>query len=161
MPESFLYILTFLTALGCGINAGLFFVFSNTIMTALERLRPAEGGAAMREINRVILNPVFFSVFFGTAVGSLLLIVAASRFPAARGYLTAGGACYLVGCIVVTVTRNVPLNEALQRADPGSPDEAALWARYLKEWTAWNHVRTVACVLAAGLFTLALTVFSF
>jgi hypothetical protein len=23
-----------------------------------------------------------------------------------------------------------------------------LWARYLKDWTFWNHVRTIACMAA-------------
>lgn len=159
MPESFIFVLSLLAAVGSGINAGLFFIFSNTIMTSLGRLKPAEGAAAMQMINRVILNPVFFAIFFGTAVASLLLIVAASRVPGGGRYLTGGGALYLLGCIVVTVTRNVPLNEALDKSDVASAEGARLWERYLKEWTVWNHVRTIACVLAAGMFTLGLTAF--
>jgi uncharacterized membrane protein len=31
-----------------------------------------------------------------------------------------------------------------------------VWAAYLKDWTFWNHVRTVASVVASGLFVAAL-----
>jgi uncharacterized membrane protein len=51
---------------------------------------------------------------------------------------------------------NVPLNNALARVDPSSAAGAAEWARYLKDWTLWNHVRTVASIAAAALFTYAL-----
>jgi len=50
---------------------------------------------------------------------------------------------------------NVPLNNAIDRADPGA-DNAALWADYGARWTRWNHVRTLASLGAAGLFIAAL-----
>ena len=61
------FVLVLLAALGSGLMAGLFFVFSVAIMTALERLMPHEGVAAMQHINVVIINPLFALVFFGTA----------------------------------------------------------------------------------------------
>ena len=78
-------------------------------------------------------------------------------------YSTCGGTLivlasmiYLVGCIGVTMLRNVPLNNALAAVTPGTPEAAALWTRYLSEWTLWNTVRTVAPILSAVLFTVAL-----
>jgi len=58
---------------------------------------------------------------------------------------------YLVGNIVVTMIFNVPLNNALDAADPVSADGAALWSRYLSTWTAWNHVRTLSCLASLAL----------
>ena len=58
----------FLSALGSGLMAGLFFIFSVCIMTALGRLAPANGIAAMQSINVTILNGFFLTVFMGTAV---------------------------------------------------------------------------------------------
>jgi len=52
--------------------------------------------------------------------------------------------------------RNVPLNNALTAVTLGTPEATALWTRYLSEWTMWNTVRTVAPVLSAILFTVAL-----
>jgi uncharacterized membrane protein len=51
---------------------------------------------------------------------------------------------------------NVPRNNALAAAAPEAAESAGLWARYLAQWTAWNHLRTVACIAAAAAFTLAL-----
>jgi uncharacterized membrane protein len=33
---------------------------------------------------------------------------------------------------------------------------AAVWRHYLKVWTVWNHVRTVAALAAAASFIVAL-----
>jgi len=68
-----------------------------------------------------------------------------------------GGLVYVLGMFGVTMVFNVPLNNALAAADPSSQGTAPLWARYLKEWTFWNHVRTVACVAACALFIVAIT----
>jgi uncharacterized membrane protein len=69
----------------------------------------------------------------------------------------AGSALYLIGVVVVTIAFNVPRNDALAAADADSPAGAELWQRYLREWTAGNHVRTVAPLAAAALLTISLT----
>ncbi len=40
---------------------------------------------------------------------------------------------------------------------PESADGAKLWATYLSRWTMWNHVRMIAALGAAALFTLSLS----
>jgi uncharacterized membrane protein len=57
---------------------------------------------------------------------------------------------------VVTMVFNVPLNDALAAVDPGSPDAALVWARYLKDWTFWNHVRSITSTAACALFIAAI-----
>ncbi len=44
----------------------------------------------------------------------------------------------------------------LKAAEPASAEGASLWTRYRASWTAWNHVRTVACLAAAAALTVAL-----
>src|SRR5262245_4297739 len=68
-------ILTFVTALGCGLVAGIFFAFSNFVMKALARVPPAQGVATMQSINVVVLNRWFFVVFLGTAFCCFALAV--------------------------------------------------------------------------------------
>lgn len=145
-------------ALGSGLIAGLFFAFSTFIMTALADRPPAEGMAAMVSINRVILRSLFMLVFFGTALLALGLAIYAliNRTPASP-WLIAGAAAYLLGSIGVTIVWNVPLNNAIDRADPAA-DNQALWAHYVARWTAWNHIRTVASLGASALFIGALVV---
>jgi len=156
--DRLLFALTFVAALGCGLMAGLFFTFSTFVMTALGRLPPAGGISAMQSINVAILNPVFFTVFFGTAVVCMVLAVAAflGWSEGRTVALLAGSLLYLAGSILVTMLFNVPLNNALAAVDPASADGASLWTRYLTTWTSWNHVRTIACLGAAAAFTLAL-----
>ena len=152
------FVLPFVAALGCGVMTGIFFAFSVFMMTALGRLPPPAGITAMRSINAAILNPLFFVVFFGTAGLCLLAAIAAIvEWPLPEAfYLIAGSVLYLVGGLLVTMQRNVPLNLALDRSNPESAEAALLWLRYLKVWTAWNHVRTVASLAAMAAFILAL-----
>jgi uncharacterized membrane protein len=54
--DGFLAALTVVAALGCGLNAGVFFAFSSFVMKALARLQPAQGIAAMQSINLVAIT---------------------------------------------------------------------------------------------------------
>jgi uncharacterized membrane protein len=156
--DGFLFTLTFVTALGCGLIGGLFFAFSVAVMQALARLPAAGGIAAMQSINSAILNPLFLSVFLGTAAGcALVMITALARWHSPNSvYLLVGGALYLVGSLLVTVVCNVPKNNALASVAPADPDSAGLWAGYLASWTAWNHVRTVASLASLSSLILGL-----
>lgn len=151
-------VLIFAAAIGCGLVAGIFFAFSSFVMAALGRLPSDDGIAAMNAINITVINPGFMLAFFGTAA----LCLAASAGVALRWTASGGtlvllaSVIYLVGCIGVTMLRNVPLNNALAAVTPGTPEAAALWTRYLGEWTLWNTVRTVAPIVSAALFTVAL-----
>ncbi|HMK42384.1 MAG TPA: anthrone oxygenase family protein [Methyloceanibacter sp.] len=153
-----LFVVTLLSALGSGLIGGLFFAFSVFVMTALGRIAPAAGIAAMQSINVAVLNPVFFAAFFGTAVlTALALIAGLSNWPQASArYLVVGGMLYLAGTIAVTMVCNVPLNNKLARVQPESDEGALLWQRYLSDWTAWNHVRTITALAASACFIMAL-----
>ena len=69
--NNLLSVITFSAALGSGLMAGLFFVFSNSVMKALAALPPDKGIAAMQAINVAIVNPLFLAVFLGTAAACL------------------------------------------------------------------------------------------
>ena len=156
--EKFLPTLTLLAALGSGLIAGVFFAFSSFVMKALSRIPASEGIAAMQSINVAVLNPVFLSVFVGTAVASgIAILFSWLRWNQPDAiYLLAGGLLYLIGTFLVTMVFNVPRNDALAAVAPTAPESAKLWASYLSSWTAWNHVRTVAALAAAASFSIAL-----
>lgn len=154
-----LYGLTLAAALGCGLNAGVFLAFSSFVMPGLDRLPPEQGVAAMQSINVTAVRPVFMTVLFGTALLCVVLVVwgAVSLGERPSPWLVAGGAVFVLGTIVVTGAANVPLNDALESLDPGAAGAAREWAGYVHDWTLWNHVRAVTGLLAAGAFTVALT----
>jgi uncharacterized membrane protein len=157
MLDDLLFVATLLAALGCGLIAGVFFAFSTFVMKALARLPAAQGIAAMQSINVVVLNPAFLAAFLGTAAVCVLLLVHSLlrwHEPSAT-YRLAGSVLYLVGTVLVTRAFHIPRNDTLAKVDPASGDAARLWADYVQSWTAWNHVRAAAALLAAASFTLA------
>ncbi|HEX6698515.1 MAG TPA: anthrone oxygenase family protein [Solirubrobacteraceae bacterium] len=150
--------LTFATALGCGLSAGVFFAFSSFVMPALDRLAPAQSIRAMHSINKLAVTPVFMTALFGTALACVALGVwsVASWGGRPATLALAGCALFLVGAIVVTMAANVPLNDALMKVDPEGADAATRWSSYLSDWAPWNHVRAVTALAASGLLIAAL-----
>jgi uncharacterized membrane protein len=150
------FILKLIATLGCGLVAGVFFAFSTFVMSALARLQPKEGIAAMQAINITAINPLFMMALFGTAATCLFLTISSLlkwHQPGAV-YLLVGSLLYLIGTILVTIAFNVPLNDALAAVKPDSTDGANLWSNYLTNWTFWNHIRTMAALAATVLFML-------
>jgi len=158
MRQLLVSILLWFSAIGCGLMAGIYFAFSAFIMTSLARIAPPAGIAAMNAINVEIVRSLFMPLFMGTTVAAALLAgVAVFRWsqPGAAALL-AGGVLYVAGMFVVTATLNVPLNNALAAVDPGSAEGATLWTTYLRDWTLWNHVRTLTSLAASLLFVAAI-----
>jgi uncharacterized membrane protein len=155
-----LYAATLATALGCGLIAGVFFAFSTFVMPALKRLPPAHGIAAMQSINKLAVTPAFMTALFGTAVACLGLVAWAVIWSGERpaALVLAGSVLYIVGTIGVTIACNVPLNDRLATLRPQGADAAGRWAEYATKWSAWNHVRAAAALVAAATLTIALHV---
>jgi uncharacterized membrane protein len=93
-----LYAATLITALGCGLIAGVFLAFSSFVMQALKRLPPAQGIAAMQAINVRAVTPAFMTALFGAAAACIAVIVLAlSTWDDSFGpYLVGGAMLYLL-----------------------------------------------------------------
>jgi uncharacterized membrane protein len=160
MIDGFLFVLTLVTAVACALVAGFFFAFSTTVMKALARLPAAQGVAAMQSVNLVVINPLVMLALFGTGLACVVLVIAAFiewGEPYAV-YLLVGGLLYVAGVVLLTGRYYVPRNNALAALDPNDPDAERLWNRYVRTWTAGNHVRTIAPLASATLLTIALRV---
>lgn len=136
-------------AVASAVMAGVFFVFSSFIMTALGNIKPAEGIRAMQRINIDVICWSFSLLFFGIPLASLGLgVFAVWQWPQPESiYYLMGSIVYLAGCFFVTVAGNVPLNNALARVDPDAHNAIEEWRAYLVCWTRWNHVRAAACLI--------------
>lgn len=158
MTDGPYFVLTVLGVLGTGLTAGVFCAFSTFVMRGLAALPPAQGVAAMNAVNTAAVRPPFMVVFLGTAV--LAAVIAVMTFVVwpqeAAVELLLGSALYLFGSFGVTAAANVPRNTALLRLEPGTAEAAGQWSRYVREWTAWNHVRTGASAAASVAYVLAL-----
>lgn len=158
MSRLIINVLLWIAAVGCGVIAGLYFAFSTFIMTALDRAGTVPGTLAMNSINVVILQSSFMPLFWGTTLVSLALaVIGLVHWREPGGVMVAAaGLIYVVGMFGVTMFYNVPLNNALAAADPHTTEGIAMWGRYMKEWTSWNHVRTLTSLAASVLFMVAI-----
>ncbi|MEU8969752.1 anthrone oxygenase family protein [Streptomyces monashensis] len=153
------FVLVVAGVLGTGLMAGVFCAFSVFVMRGLAALPPAQGVAAMKAINVAAVRPPFMAVFGGAAVLSAMIAVVTFVVWPGDGTveLLLGSALYLFGSFGLTVVANVPRNDRLARLTPGAPEAAVYWPVYVREWTFWNHVRTVTSAASALVYVLALT----
>jgi uncharacterized membrane protein len=153
-------VFTLVTALGCGLVAGVFYAFSSFVMKGLGDLPAPQGIAAMQAINVAAPQPAFMIGLMGTALASLVLggwsLLHLSE-PGA-GYRLAGSLLYLVGAIVITVAYHIPRNDKLATFDPQSAEAARYWSTYLTNWTAWNHARMAGSLAGAASLILSLRI---
>lgn len=134
---------------------GVFFAFSVFVMRALAGLPPAQGILAMQRINVTVLHPLFLGVFLGTAPLLGVTGYFARHSSPSVAWLLGAFVVYLVGSVGVTMAFNVPRNNRLASLEAHSAEAAAYWPVYVREWLAWNHVRCIACLVAAVLAMLA------
>ncbi|MEU6714189.1 anthrone oxygenase family protein [Nonomuraea sp. NPDC046802] len=131
-----------------GLVAGLFYAFSMSVIPGLNALDPAQAEAAMRSVNRKILNPWLFVVFLGSPLVALVAGLLADGSAAL--WFFAAAAVNFAGSFLVTVAINVPMNNALDAA-------TMPWKDYSRRWTAWNTLRAVASVASLVLVGVGLT----
>nr|WP_218902184.1 anthrone oxygenase family protein [Streptomonospora nanhaiensis] len=140
--------------------AGLFFTFQIAVMPGLARCEDRVFTAAMRAMNTAILNPLFAVAFVGSPL-SLAGAALAHLAPAHRPALVWIAAAFVlvVLVVVVTMTRNVPLNDALEREGAAAADDAghaAARRRFAGPWVRWNALRTAASALAVACLAAAM-----
>ncbi|HEX8056281.1 MAG TPA: anthrone oxygenase family protein [Novosphingobium sp.] len=153
MQSVLIVAMLWISALCCALMAGLYFAFSTFIMRALGRIDRSAAIAAMNAINVDIQRSLFMPIFLGSTLIAAVLVVVTLLDLAAPYAAPAlmGSAIYVAGMFVVTMARNVPLNNALAAIEPRDGATNPLWPRYLTEWTRWNHVRTLASLTGCAL----------
>ena len=133
-------ILYTLVMLQVGLTAGLLFIFSIAVNPGLARLNEEEYYRAMKFINQVILSPIFFIVFIGP-VFTMPFLTYMSRNDSNMFIFTLfSSILYLLGVILVTTLRNVPLNNKLEKLKSNDFKDVFLW--YKKPWNFWHNIRT-------------------
>ena len=158
MTEDVITAGTVVAAVAAGLSAGLLFAFSTSVMPALGGRPDPEAMRAMKAMNTAILNPLFGLLFGGAALLCAALAVSApfttdESHAVLRGV---GATLYVAGVFGLTMSVNVPMNQALDHADPASAAGIELWRNYLRRWTAWNHVRTATGAIATAILVVSL-----
>lgn len=136
-----------------GLMAGLFYAWSISVTSGLVQVSNHHYLAAFQQMNRAILNPVFFVPFFGQAIILPILTYQVYRSPSADGfqYLLAATLLYWLGCMAVTMFGNVPLNntlEVLQIDLMLTEQRADFRSKFEQKWNQLNWIRTICTLLS-------------
>ena len=146
-----------------GLSAGFFYAWQVSVIPGTKKVIDMTFLESMQSINRAILNPAFFLVFFGCLI--LLAISTVQQFNTGTTFWLMLGATltYLIGTFGVTVLGNVPLNDALDAMDLTKlTEQKAIDFRqfYEQKWNRFHLIRTVFSVLSFLLSALAIFSYS-
>ncbi|WP_281991367.1 DUF1772 domain-containing protein [Aquimarina aggregata] len=150
----------FLSLLGTGLTAGLCFTWSNAITSGIGRLDNLTFLESFQAMNRAIINPNFLIVFFGPVI-LLFLNVYLSRNenPAVFWVFFSAAILFFVGIGLVTVFKNVPLNETLDKTILAAMTElelSDLRKSFERPWNRWHWVRTLTSFISFSLLLIRL-----
>ena len=151
-------IILILTILACGLIAGVFYSYSCSVNPGLKNLSDTGYLQSMQQINRAILNPVFFASFMGT-----LILLPLSTWLG-RGHLSstqfyyflAASIIYIIGAFGVTIAGNVPLNEALDRFDISSATTEQIKLHRQQFESKWNQLHLIRTLASVASFLLVI-----
>lgn len=134
-----------------GLAAGFFYAWSVSVIPGTRKVVELTYLESMQSINREILNPAFFLVFFGSPV--LLGISTFQHYGYGTQFWILLGATitYLMGTFGVTAFGNVPLNDALDVLNLSDLSETKILDfrnHYEQKWNRLHLIRTVFAVLS-------------
>jgi uncharacterized membrane protein len=149
VPASAPVLVTLVAGVLSALLAGIYLAFSLAVMPSLARLPDRVLVTVMQTVNRVIVRPGFAVLFLGAPVVALAAAVLA-LVAGAPVLLPAIGAGLQLGSIAVTVAVNIPLNTALDRADPDDAgDVVRAREAFERPWNRAHGVRTALTTLGA------------
>jgi uncharacterized membrane protein len=152
-----------LAAFLCSLVAGFLFACAAVVMPGIRSLDDGGFIRVFQVIDGVIQDnqPLFIFVW----VGSVLALVAAAVLGigalsgAERLLIIVAALVYLLCVQLPTVTINIPLNNTLQKLEPGTMNEATRkHARqdFEPRWNRWNVFRAVCASVVSLLLALLL-----
>ena len=135
-----------------GLMAGLFYAWSISVTPGLAKIKDASYLHAFQSMNRAILNPLFFVVFFGLVV--LLPLLSYFTFQHSTGnqfwLVVSATVVYFVGIMAVTIAGNIPLNNKLEalQIESMTPEQMDEFRKgFESKWNRLNHIRTISSIL--------------
>ncbi len=142
-----------------GLSAGLFYAWAVSVIPGTKQIQSITYMETMQSINKAIINPAFFLIFFG----SLFAMAGASFFEFSNDktvftIILLATFIYLVGTLVVTVFGNVPLNEELEalRLNELSSDRIENFRNYYEtKWNRLHMIRTAFSLISFALLVIA------
>lgn len=155
-------IILIITTLFSGLMAGLFYSWSISVTPGLAKINDVSYLQAFQSMNRAILNPLFFGVFFGLVI----LLPVLSYFSCQNSisnqfwYVILATILYFIGIIGVTIAGNIPLNNSLEalQIESMTPEQMDEFRKGFEiKWNRLNLIRTISSSLTFLLLVTACT----
>lgn len=141
----------FITVLLNALSTGFFFAWSVSVILGTKKVGDFTYLESMQNINKEILNPAFFIVFFGSLI--LLVMSACMQFnnKPLFGLVLASLIIYLIGVFGITAFGNVPLNnelEALNITKLSILELKNFRTYYEGTWNQYHNIRTISSMIS-------------
>ncbi len=141
----------FATIMITGLSAGFFYAWAVSVIPGTKKVTDLVYLETMQSINKEILNPMFFLIFFGSLL--LLAISAVQQYGSGMVFwmILASMVTYLIGTFGVTAFGNVPLNnqlEALSLSELSNVEIIKWREHYEPVWNKLHTIRTVFSVIS-------------
>lgn len=141
-----------ITVITTALMAGLFYSWSISVTPGLKNIQDRSYLEAIQAMNKAILNPAFFSIFFGSII--FLLIVSVLQFNTAINLrfwvILSALIIYYSGTIGVTIFGNVPMNNKLENLDISkmtNENMQSVRLNFESRWNLFNTIRTLTSTL--------------
>jgi len=144
-------IVFFITALLNALSTGFFFAWSVSVILGTKKVGHLTYLETMQSINREILNPLFFIVFFGSLIALGITTYLQFNNKTVFVLVLASTIIYLIGTFGVTAFGNVPLNNELEALTITNLKAIELKNFRIYYECAWNHyhgIRTISSMVS-------------
>lgn len=148
----------FCTVLLNALATGFFFAWSVSVIVGTKKVTDLTYLETMQNINREILNPVFFIVFFGSLVTLFLTTYLQLNHKTVFWFVLASTIIYLIGTFGVTAFGNVPLNNELDALNIHGFNLTELnqFRTYFEgTWNQYHIIRSIASIISFTLLLIA------
>jgi len=154
-------IVLFGSVIATALSSGLFYAWVVSVIPSTKKNSAQAYLETMQSINKEILNPGFFIIFFG----ALVLLIGSSylqyrvKVDTIFYLVLAATLFYAIGTIGTTMLGNVPLNNIVEAYDLSSftaDDYQKARELYEQKWNNLNLLRTVSGLISFVLILLAL-----
>ena len=149
-------IVFFITVLLNALSTGFFFAWSVSVILGTKKVGHLTYLETMQSINREILNPLFFIVFFGSVIALGITTYLQFNNKTVFVLVLASTIIYLIGTFGVTAFGNVPLNNELEALTITNLKAIELKNFRIYYESAWNHYHVIRTISSMVSFILLL-----
>ena len=141
----------FITILLNALSVGFFFAWSVSVILGTQKVSDYTYLESMQSINREILNPAFFIVFFGSLITLIINTCLQFNNKPVFWLVLASTIIYLIGTFGVTAFGNVPLNNELDTLNINSiilKELENFRTYYESTWNHYHSIRTISGMIS-------------